>query len=495
MKSLCVCVGCLICLASVISCSDELLVRENSDEAAIVFDNLQTKALITNADLISEFGVIGQMNLGSDENDPGYDDYIMLLDNEHVHRANASSPWTYENTRYWVTDRAYHFFAVWPYTGATNSPVTNLSSVATDGAYEYSVTFNTPDTADHELLTAKKTERTVIGNSFPESVDFLFEHQLTNVHFKVWRDGSPEGIDDQVKVKQIVLSNISRKGTYLTTTSPTGGEWRYDPQKMSFNKTYDNPEANTISAARIVDGQLVTDGNNPAVPFGEEGLLLIPHTITGSNSVIVKVVYDYYNEEIADWEEKTLYGFLPEGTWPAGKRLTYNLIISGEKTFTQLLINAVVQEWDRHTEEIDFAQTVTCSAKMEWVPGTYESVDPVNCKVVLYTDKSITATCRFKIDTPVNATWTASLIPLTSSAMDSFNIVEDSKYGPVGNNEWQYVKIQVNNNDPMAPMHACILRITIHTTDGRTIVVRNLVPTTAATGVEEFTIIQNLING
>ena len=478
-------------LASIVSCSEELLVRENSDETAIVFDNVQTKTLITGTDQLSDFGVIGQMNLGADGEDKA-GDYIILLDDEKVSRTDVSAPWTYENTRYWVPDRAYHFFAVWPYS-EENTSVTNVTPYATDGAYGYSVTFNTPDNADQELLTAKKTESTA-GNSIPASVDFQFEHQLTNVHFKVWRDGSR--LSDRVKVKQIGLSNVYKTATFLTTPGPASGEWRFMPEKMSFTKTYENPGENAISAAQIINGTLTpTDGNSPAVPFGEEGLLLIPHTITGSNSVFVKVVYDYYNNELDDWEEKTLYGFLPEGTWPAGKRLTYNLIISGEKTFTQLLINAVVQEWDRHTEEIDFAQTVTCSAKMEWVPGTYESVDPVNCKVVLYTDKSITATCRFKIDTPVNATWTASLIPLTSSAMDSFNIVEDSKYGPVGNNEWQYVKIQVNNNDPMAPMHACILRITIHTTDGRTIVVRNLVPTTAATGVEEFTIIQNLING
>jgi hypothetical protein len=79
--------------------------------------------------------------------------------------------------------------------------------------------------------------------------------------------------------------------------------------------------------------------------------------------------------------------------------------------------------------------------------------------------------------------------------MDAFKIVEGTKYGEVGTHEWQYVKIQVYNNDPMAPMHACILRITIHTPDGRTIVVRNLMPTTAATGIEEYTIVQNLING
>lgn len=477
-------------LASIVSCSEELLVRENSDEAAIVFDNVQTKTLITGTDQLSDFGVIGQMNLGADGEDKA-GEYIILLDDERVSRTDVSAPWTYVNTCYWAPDRAYHFFAVWPYS-EENTSVTNVTPYATGGAYGYSVTFSTPENADQELLTAKKTESTA-GNSIPASVDFQFKHQLTNVHFKVWRDGSR--LSDRVKVKQIGLSNVYKTATFLTTPG-SGGEWRFMPEKMSFTKTYENPDENAISAAQIIDGKLTpTDGNSPAVPFGDDGLLLIPHTITSSNPLIVTVVYDFYNDEIGDWEEKTLQAFLPDGTWTAGTRITYNLVISGEKTVTQFQINAVVEDWIKQTDEVDFAQTVTCSAKMEWVPGTFESHDDVNCKVVLYTDKSITATCRFKIDTPVNATWTASLIPITSSAMDAFSIVEGSKYGAVGNNEWQYVKIQVNNNDPQAPMHACILRITVQTTDGRTIVVRNLMPTTAAKDIEEYTIIQNLING
>ena len=494
MKSLSVCVGCLLFWASIVGCSDVLLVSEDSDEVPIAFANVQTKAVVSSADEVLSMGVLAQMNLGSDENDPGYDDYIMLLDNEHVHRTGPDAAWTYENTRYWVPDRTYHFFAVWPYSGAADSPVTNVTSVAGDGAYAYNVNFTTPAAADQELMTARKTERTVTGTPFPTSVDFQFEHQLTNVHFKVWRNGEAEGLDDQIRLKKVELGNVSKSGRLTTTL--TGSSWRLSSQKMSFSKEYTTPlENNDISAARIENDNLVSMGNNPAVPFGEDGLLLIPQTLTSANPAVVRVIYDYYNEDIAEWEEKTLYAFLPEGTWPAGKRLTYNLIISGEKTVTQFQINTVVEEWNRQTDEIDFAHTVTCSAKMEWVSGTYESIDPVNCKVVLYTDKSITATCRFKIDTPLSATWTASLIPLTSAAMDSFSIVEDSKHGSVGTHEWQYVKIKVNNNDPMAPMHACILRITIHTTDGRTIVVRNLMPTSAETGIEEYTIIQNLING
>ena len=488
-------------MASVVGCSEIAPVSGNSDKDAIVFDNVQTKAFVNSADQILSMGVLAQMNLGS-EGDEGYLDYVMLLENEHVHRTSPEAVWTYDHTRYWVPDRAWHFFAVWPYSGDPDSPVTNASSVAGDGAYSYSVTFNTPEKADQELLTAytsylttTKTEGTVTDTPFPSSVDFQFEHQLTNVNFKIWRNGAPENVYERIKVKQVVLSNVSKQGT-LTTSINGKTSWDYSSTKMSFTKNYDDPQENSISAAQIKDGQFVTDGtDNPAVPFGDEGLMLIPHTITSSNAVIVKVVYDSYNNEESVWEEKILQAFLPEGTWPAGKRITYNLVISGERTITQFQINTVVEDWLRLPYEIDFSETVTTEGHMEWVDGTFANHDPVNCRVVVYTDESIAATCRFKIKTPVGASWTASLIPLTASAMDAFSIVDDTKYGMVGTDDWQYVKIKVNNLYPITARNECILRITVTTLDNRTIIVKDMVPHTAASGVEEYTIVQNLING
>jgi hypothetical protein len=80
--------------------------------------------------------------------------------------------------------------------------------------------------------------------------------------------------------------------------------------------------------------------------------------------------------------------------------------------------------------------------------------------------------------------------------MDAFSIVEDSKYGEVGTDRMQSVKLKINNPDPISAQNACKLRITVQTPDGRTIVVKNLMPDPAAkNGVEESTIIQNLING
>jgi hypothetical protein len=156
-----------------------------------------------------------------------------------------------------------------------------------------------------------------------------------------------------------------------------------------------------------------------------------------------------------------------------------------------------VEDWKTQTEEIDFTQEVVVDEdeKMKWVEGTYESINKAKGEVVLFTDIDKVAVCEFNISTPVGATWTASLIPLTASAMDAFSIVEDSKYGEVGTDRTQSVKIKINNPDPISARNACKLRITVQTPDGRTIVVNNLMPDGTDDDVTEYTIIQNLING
>ena len=483
------------------SCSDEQIDKPNS-EKAIVFDNVQTRAIVNSADEILEMGVFAQMNLGDeDKQEAGSNSYIMLLDNEHVSRTSSTTDWTYEHTRYWVTDRLFHFFAVWPYSEG-NASVTNVSSVAGDGAYSYRVTFDTPEAADQELLTAKTWVKTKTGNEFPESVGFDFQHELTNVNLKIWSNGADDNVRDKIRVKSVTISNVCKKGTLNTTISDSS--WSYSSTKIAFTKTYSD-EGIAVSQAQIIDGKLVPNevsdynpyDDKPGVPF-EDGLLLIPHTITKSNPVIVTVIYDLQrpiDEEENLWEEKKLQAFLPEGTWPAGKKLTYNLILSGERTITEFQINTVMEDWYPQTEEIDFAQQIEVAKKMDWEKGTYEDWNRDTGEVVLFTDIDKVAVCTFEISAPVGATWTASLIPLTASAMDAFSIVEGSKYGDVGTGETQ-VKIKINNPDPISARNACLLRITVQTSDGRTIIVKNLMPDPAAkNGVEEFTIIQNLING
>jgi hypothetical protein len=510
MKKLVVYLGCLLCMASVLGCSDISPVGGDSNKDAISFDNVQTKAIVSSADDILSMGVLAQMNLGAEE-ESGYNDYTMILENEHVHRTSPEAAWTYDHTRYWVPDRAFHFFAVWPYSEDSNSSVTNVSASTGNGPYNYNVTYTTPDAADQELLTAVKTETTT-ETSFPSGVDFEFAHQLTNVHFKIWRDAKDDnevyGLRDKIRVKQVIISNVTKTATLTTDGLGSSSSWNYASEKMTFTKDY-GEEGIDVAAAKLVNGVLteVDEGKNPepdpGIPFGDEGLLLIPHTITSTNAVIIRVIYDLQrpidqgqDEDI--WEEgKMLQAFLPEGTWPAGKKVTYNMVISGERTITEFQINTIVEDWNRQTDKIDFSEQVEVreEEKMHWIEGTYESLNEPKGEVVLFTDVGKVATCRFNIRAPKNATWTASLIPLTANAMDAFSIVEDSKYGVVGSDDWQYVKIKINNPDPISAMNACLLRITVTTSDGRSIVVKNLMPKKTQQGIEEFTIIQNLING
>lgn len=501
MKKIFISIFAVAAMLNLCSCSNEIIDNKPCSEQAIVFNNNQTRAIVGSADDIRSMGVFAQMNRGDDaKQEPGSNDFFMLLENEHVKRDYPYTDWTYENTCYWVTDRVFHFFAVWPYSGE-NSSVTDVKSIAPvagEGAYGYSVTFETPAAADQELLTAKTTKETKTGEEFPESVGFKFQHELTNVNLKVWSNGADGNAPDNVKVKEVTLSNVKKRGTLSTTAAvESESNWTYSSDKIAFTKEYDEGEYGiTVSPAQIINSEFVPQGNNPGIPFGD-GLLLIPQTITNSDPILVTVVYYLYNNEEKLWEEKTLMTLLPEYTWTAGKRLTYNLIITGDKTFAKLEINTVVEDWIPHTEEIDFAEQVEVRAeeKMEWVEGTYESINIPDGEVVLFTDTEKVAVCKFNIRTPVGATWTASLIPLTASAMDAFSIVEDSKYGVVGTDEWQYVKIKINNPDPIAARNACKLRITVQTSDGRTIVVNNLMPEDTKDDITEFTIIQNLING
>lgn len=247
MKKFFISIMVVTAMLNLCSCSNEIIDKP-CREKAIVFNNIQTRDIVDSADDILSMGVFAQMNLGNEaKQEPGSNDFIMLLENEHVSRVDAdpSTLWTYENTCYWVADRIFHFFAVWPYSGE-NSSVTNVSSVEGAGAYGYSVTFETPEAADQDLLTAKATYRTKTGESFPETVDFDFQHELTNVNLKVWSNGAPENVNDKIKVKKVTISNVTKQGTLNTTIS--GSSWSLSSTKMSFTKEYDGV-GETVSQA------------------------------------------------------------------------------------------------------------------------------------------------------------------------------------------------------------------------------------------------------
>ena len=164
----------------------------------------------------------------------------------------------------------------------------------------------------------------------------------------------------------------------------------------------------------------------------------------------------------------------------------YNItrIASGDK----LLLTCVVEPWVPREETIIFTDEVSVSQTMTW--SNVEHVNYETGEVILYNDTTIEATCTFQIDTPVGATWTSSLISIEGNT-DAFSWVGETKHGLVGTGQPSVIKFKVNRGTPLSPQHICRLRITVQTLDGRTIVVKNLVPD--GKDYKEFTIIQNSI--
>lgn len=166
----------------------------------------------------------------------------------------------------------------------------------------------------------------------------------------------------------------------------------------------------------------------------------------------------------------------------------YEYTINSIEQGNELNLVAVVKPWVPDEETIDFTDEVSVSATMTWTG--VRSVNYDTGEVILYDDTDIEATCTFQIDTPMDATWTSSLIPIAGN-VDAFSWVGNTKYGLVGTGQPSTIKLKVNNQAPYAPQHKCKLRITVQTLDGRTIVVNNLVPDGKT--YKEFTIIQNSI--
>lgn len=204
-----------------------------------------------------------------------------------------------------------------------------------------------------------------------------------------------------------------------------------------------------------------------------------PMSVEESANVNITVYYKVDGDNTILDKELSLSG----KEWAAGKKNNINLVFKDK----EIILQCLVMDWIPQDETIDFSNQVTIKDAITW-----ENVRSVNYdtgEVILYDDTSIEAICNFSFTTPKGATWTAALIPIEGH-QDAFAFIGTSKYGAVGVDT--PVKLRVTNQAPIAPRHVCILRITIQTADGRTIVVKNMIE-----GKDnlEFKVIQNLING
>lgn len=195
--------------------------------------------------------------------------------------------------------------------------------------------------------------------------------------------------------------------------------------------------------------------------------------------------------------EKVGYVTLPQLV--RGNHIEVNCLMTNSG---QMTITLTVSAWDGSEEVWDYSETITVNddGKAAWYSfTTTEASEEIqkpytvnnSAEVIFpnYTDGVVhnPLICKFQISAPQAATWYATIVPV-SGDFSAFAFAPGSKTsGPVG--EPGEVRILTTNNNPDRNASEAILRIVVRTVDGRTIIVKNLLPSTYTEN--EFRLIQN----
>lgn len=262
-------------------------------------------------------------------------DNYPYMDNTLVKKNNINGELVYSPTKYWLNDTQFSFVATYPYYEQDNP----FTVYASPSAVE--LTLNVSDTpSKYDYLVAQEDIDTSDSNFDPtDAVQLQFQHLLSNVSLKVWREGVKHE-NDQMRVRKVTLSNIRKAGTYSSVTDT----WETTDDKLTMEYINDNvlDDSDNIGAA-IKQGDNWTFGGVGYAPFNEE--LLIPQTIDASNAISLKIDYELKRQNAADWERAELETILPTITWEKGQKYTYNVVLSSVTDITFYYIQTKVDPW------------------------------------------------------------------------------------------------------------------------------------------------------
>lgn len=288
----------------------------NNGQKPIKFDMTETRADITASNIETDgFGVFAFVNNGA-EGTPESTTFGSLFGEvaKKVYKDDAIG-WTYDDIKYWESDRVYHFFGVYPY-DAPYSIIKDISGNPTG----ISRTFTTPDEANQDIVAANATHTT--AETTPNSVVMNFEHILARVYFIIGYD-TDKNKDDEFTLKEFSISNIKKEGTLqsLFTDSNTHS-WSVNPlQNMTFEWSGEYEFGSELS-------------------LWKDGLMLIPQTIA-PGVVNINVKYTYTDHYVADGEDKIaapvdkeVNTYLPAVTWKPGQQYTYTMTLHEDDLIT-----------------------------------------------------------------------------------------------------------------------------------------------------------------
>ena len=332
------------------------------------------------------------------------------------------------------------------------------------------------DTLQFDFMYSDIYERDLTTNpDYATAVPLEFSHLFTA--FNVTAENRS---NNTIVLKRVTFSNLkdSKSATisYAGSTGTTGSTLAA--------VTYS--EGTTSGDTFIYN---VTDGGNwTNQPIQVADYKLIwPQTAADLDAAIIKVVYDYSDGQNSSTDNYKEVSLADITGWEAGKKNNINLVFKDK----EIKLICEVEPWTWEQQEIEFSDQVSIGENGKMSHYKWQNVASVNYEtgeVILKQSTSQVASVKFKIDSPLGATWAASLI-MIEGATDAVQFVDGYRYGKVG--EEGEIRLRVSKDTPIENRNSYYLVVTVQTADGNTIIVEN-----GLTGgsYSHFKIIQNLIN-
>ena len=220
-----------------------------------------------------------------------------LFQNEEA--TQNGSYWFTSSNATWPLDRSVSFYAYAPY---------NETSLSLQGSDDFvknktiRYTANTDFSKQPDLIVAKSENNAFTSSTANKAVGLSFSHALTAITFSISADMIPG------KVKSITVSGVYGQGDYDFSTE----KWKYGA-----TSTYViTPKDPSVKAG---ESKALTDKNS--------ALMMIPQDFGPKANANAKVLMVFNDGN----KDKTV-SFSLNGTWDAGKHITY--VLSSSKITT-----------------------------------------------------------------------------------------------------------------------------------------------------------------
>lgn len=383
---------------------------------------------------------------------------------------NTSDSWIYgERIAYWKHDAVYYFNTYFPNEDGLSSITNDTTSLT--GFYD-------TETTQTDLMVSRVKVDTGDEKFNGSPVRLSMIHGLSAVCFNFQTTA-----DITMKLKSFALENedtegLKKSGTMVYTNE--GITWIPDEGESGLFYEWSTTQGISFSKSVVASAYQAAPEEN-LYTSNSGCILIIPQEYKSKTNMIFEI------EE----NETPIKVALPERHFLPGYKYTYLIKMSANNRLT---LECKVQPWTLQEENMEFNDQVSVNdgEQLVWSEGSYQgAIDTDNAEVTLSPGKQLVG--QFRIATPEGATWHAEFIPQDAGSVNAFEFVNEDgatsstisgNVGELSTLRIHPVKTSITTN------RKAILRILVKTADGRTIVVRELMPF----GFEksEYTIIQSI---